>query len=104
MRLQFKLMAETAPPYEKAVLEASKRHRGAMNDAVLTVVRTSTVEELADPRLAAVRARLGEITRPMLGEDRVRQLMLDELTTNETHGGAAPAAEAAEKEESHGHH
>jgi hypothetical protein len=79
MRLQFELTAETAPPYEKKVAEAAERHRGALNDAVLTTVRTSTVEELSDPRLAAVKARLSEITRPMLGEDMVRQLVLNRV-------------------------
>jgi hypothetical protein len=58
---------------------AAERHRGALNDAVLTTVRTSTVEELSDPRLAAVKARLSEITRPMLGEDMVRQLVLNRV-------------------------
>ncbi len=79
MRLQFELTAETAPPYEKKVADAAERHRGALNDAVLTTVRTSTVEELSDPRLATVKARLSEITRPMLGEDMVRQLVLNRL-------------------------
>jgi len=79
MRLQFELTAETAPPYEKKVADAAERHRGALNDAVLTTVRTSTVEELSDSRLAAVKARLSEITRPMLGEDMVRQLVLNRI-------------------------
>jgi hypothetical protein len=79
MRLQFELTAETAPPYEEKVEEAAERHRGSLNDAVLTTVRTSTVEELSDPRLAAVKARLSEITRPMLGEDVVRQLVLNRI-------------------------
>jgi len=104
MRLQFELTAETAPPYEQAVLEAAQRHRGAMNDAVLTVVRTSTVEELADPQLSAVKSRLSEITRPILGEERVRQLVLNELTANETLGNSHDPKSHAAKEESGGHH
>ncbi len=79
MRLQFELTAETAPPHKKAVAEAAERHRGALNDAVLTIVRTSSIEELSDPRLAAVKARLSEMMRPMLGEDIVRQLVFNKL-------------------------
>ena len=108
MRLQFKLMAETAPPYEKAVLEASEKHRGALNDAVLMVVRTSTIEELADSRLAAVKARLTEITRPLLGEERVRQLVFEDLAANEVKHSKSPADKhgkghgSEEKDEEHG--
>jgi hypothetical protein len=119
MRLQFELMAETTPDDEHAVLEAAERHRGAMNDAVLTVVRTSTVEELADPRLSAVKARLSDITRPMLGEERVRQLVFSELAANSMkhgdghgakgeHGSAKDGHEPNDghgaKEKSGGHH
>jgi len=100
MRLQFELMAETAPPYEQDLLALAERHRGAMNDAVLTVVRTSTVEELSDPRLTAVKTRLSEMTRPMLGEDRVRQLVLSELTADEM---AHSASHGAKKQDAHGH-
>jgi hypothetical protein len=99
MKLLFELTAETAPPYEKAVLEAAERHRGALNDAVLTIVRTSTVEELADPRLAAVKARLSEITRPMLGEDIVRQLVFNKLDAE-----AMKRNEASAPKKSHGGH
>jgi hypothetical protein len=78
MRLQFELTAETMPQHEKAVLEAAEKHRGTLNDAVLTIVRTSTVDELADPRMAAVHARISEVVRPLLGESRVRQLVFND--------------------------
>src|SRR5688500_7111589 len=75
MRLQFELTAETTPQQEQAVAEAAEKYRGSLNDAVLTIVRTSTVDELADPRLAAVHGRISEVARPLLGESRVRQLV-----------------------------
>jgi hypothetical protein len=78
MRLQFELTAETTPQQEKAVAAAVEKHRGLLNDAVLTIVRTSTVDELADSRLAAVQARISELARPLLGESRVRQLVLND--------------------------
>jgi hypothetical protein len=78
MRLQFELMAETTPQHEKAVAKAAEEHQGALNDAVLTVVRTSTVEELADPRLSAVHARISEVVQPLLGEGKVRQLVFND--------------------------
>jgi hypothetical protein len=78
MRLQFELTAETTPQQEQAVLEAAQKHRGMLNDAVLTIVRTSTIDELSDPRLAAVHARISEVARPLLGESLVRQLVFND--------------------------
>jgi hypothetical protein len=78
MRLQFELTAETTPQHENAVAKAAEEHQGALNDAVLTIVRTSTVEELADPRLTAVHARISEAVQPLLGDGRVRQLVFND--------------------------
>ena len=100
MRLQFELTAETTPRFEKQVLEAAERHRGALNDAVLTIVRTSSVEELADARLAAVKSRLSESARPMLGEDIVRQLVFNKLDAEAMKGHGKEKHE----EKKHGHH
>jgi hypothetical protein len=97
MRLQFELTAETTLAHQQAVLAAAERHRGALNDAVLTVVRTSSVDELSDPRLAAVNARLSEITRPMLGEGRVRQLVF-----NNANSAAAKHSDKHDKDKGHG--
>ena len=76
MRIHFELFAETLPQYESAVQAALERHRGALNDAVLTIVRSSSTDELTDPRSTALRMRLTEAARPLLGEDQVRQLVL----------------------------
>ena len=50
MRIRFELFAETQPENASAVTKAFERHRGALNDAVLTIVRSSSVDELTDPR------------------------------------------------------
>jgi hypothetical protein len=100
MRLQFELTAETTPQQEKAVAAAVEKHRGILNDAVLTIVRTSTVDELADPRLAAVQARISELARPLLGESRVRQLVLNDPQSV----ADREKREQAEKAKAHGGH
>lgn len=81
MRVRFELSAETAPEFEQAVLSAYENHRGAMNDAVVTAVRCCSLDELTDPRLAAVKTRLTACARPLLGADRVRQLVLNKIAT-----------------------
>ena len=113
-RLQFEVTAETTPLKEKKLEKAAANHRGGVSDAVLTVLRTSTMDELTDPRLSAVRARLTERTRPMLGEDLVRQLRLNDPATAEAkakekeksahggEGGHGDGGEAAHGEAAHG--
>lgn len=98
MRLQFELSAETMPTHEKAIERAAEEHRGAVYDAVLTIVRTSTLDELTDPRLAAICAKLSDELRPLLGADHVRRLVLNDPKTV----AAKSAAAAAKKKQAHG--
>jgi hypothetical protein len=81
MRLKFSLSAEAKPAAEAAVLDAYDRHRGAVNDAILTIIRHSSADDLADPRLAAIKARMIEKVRPLLGSDGIRQLVLNDIAT-----------------------
>ena len=81
LRLQFKLWAETTPDFKSDLAQAYGHHRGAMNDAIVTIIRTSTADELTDPRLAAIKTRMTDLARPLLGEERVRQLVLTDILT-----------------------
>lgn len=77
--VSFELIAETAPEDEAAVLAAAERRRGALNDALINIIRTSSTDELTDPRLSAVKVRMTEAARPMLGEDKLRQLVFYDI-------------------------
>ena len=79
LRLSFNLFAEAPPQNEAAVAAAVERNRGALNDAVLTIIRTSTSDELTDPRLSGLKLRLNEAARPLLGQDAIRQLVLNDV-------------------------
>ena len=96
MTLKFELSAETAPDLKQDVEADLKLHRGALSDAVLTVVRTSSVEELTDPRLAAIKARLTEAAAPIFGK-KVRQLVFNKPSTDSSSStqAHAPAKTAA---------
>lgn len=83
MRLKFDLSAETTPKAQAAVLSALDRRRGAVSDAILTVIRSSSADDLADPRLVAIRSRMMEKVRPLLGDDRLRQLVLNDIDTEQ---------------------
>ncbi|HYO24221.1 MAG TPA: hypothetical protein VEQ85_04665 [Lacipirellulaceae bacterium] len=83
MRIKFDLFVETPPKSAAAVEEAFTEHRGAFNDAVLTIVRSSSTDELTDPRCSALRMRIAEAARPLLGENRVRQVVVYPYTLEE---------------------
>jgi hypothetical protein len=76
VRISFELVAEVLPENEAAVAHELAERRGALHDAVLTIVRTSSTDELTDPRSSALRMRITEVVRPMLGGDKVRQFIL----------------------------
>lgn len=76
VRIRFKLFAEVDPRDRTAVLDALQRYEGPLRDAVIRICRRSTPEELDDPRLSAMKARLLDAAKPMLGERRVRQLII----------------------------
>ncbi|MCC6491651.1 MAG: flagellar basal body-associated FliL family protein [Pirellulales bacterium] len=108
MRVQFELTAETAPQWKEAIATTAQRRQGALSDAVLTVVRSSPVSDLSDPRLSAINARLADVVRPILGEDRVRRLMFNKLEQPAVevaaHGAEGSAAEHGGHEDQHAGH
>ncbi|MBX3425765.1 MAG: hypothetical protein KF688_08805 [Pirellulales bacterium] len=77
MRVQFELFAETSPENESALRDALDRYDGPFRDSVIRICRMTTHEELADPRLSALKSRLMDMARPLLGENRVRGLIVD---------------------------
>jgi hypothetical protein len=81
VRLSFELFAESAPHDESVVAAAAEQRRGALNDALLTIIRTSSTDELTDPRLSALKLRMTEAAKPLLGEHAVRQLVLYNIRT-----------------------
>jgi hypothetical protein len=74
VQIHFELHAIVAPEDRKAVLAACKRHRGMLDDTVITICREASKEELDDNRWATLKSRLIDTIRPILGDDRVRQL------------------------------
>jgi hypothetical protein len=81
MRLRLVLSAEADPNCKEAVQNAYDRHRGAINDAVVTLIRRSSADDLADPRLSAIKGRMFAAIRPLLGGEGVRQLVLNDIRT-----------------------
>lgn len=76
LHIRFELVAETSPESESDLLEAIERRRGLIDDTVLTTCRSISPDDLADPRFAALKSRLTDDLRPLLGQNRVRQLVI----------------------------
>lgn len=74
VQIRFRLYAIVPPEEKKAVVAACERHRGMLDDAVVTICREASKEELDDSRWATLKSRLLDQIRPILGDERIRQL------------------------------
>ena len=77
VQMKFDLYVIAAEEDEDAVLSSIERHRGLIDDTVLSICRKSSVDQLLDNRWATIKARLLESLRPLLGDERIRQITLD---------------------------
>jgi len=80
VQVKFKLSAETSKHDENTILAASERHRGRLDDAIITVFRRASIDELSDNRWAAIKSKLIDTIRPLLGGNRVRQIFFDDFS------------------------
>lgn len=79
VQIKFKLYALVNPKDKQAVLQACKKQRGKLDDIVMTVSRKATLEELKDSRWVAFKSRLIDALRPVLGDQRIQHLTLDDF-------------------------
>jgi len=77
VQVKFTLIAEASKQDENVILAASERHRGMLDDAIITVFRRASIDELSDNRWAALKSKLIDTIRPLLGGHRVRQIFFD---------------------------
>ncbi len=74
VQIHVELYAVIAPQDKKTVLAACERHRGMIDDTIVTICREASKEELDDSRWATLKSRIIDSIRPILGDDRIRQL------------------------------
>ena len=74
VQIKFQLYAIVSPRDRKAVTAACERHRGMLDDTIVTICREASKEELDDSRWAILKSRLLDNIRPILGDDRIRYL------------------------------
>jgi len=80
VQVKFTLFAEASNDDENSILAACERHRGRLDDAIITVFRKASIDELSDNRWAAIKSKLIDSIRPLLGGTRVRQIFFDDFS------------------------
>jgi len=78
-RVKFDLLVYVAPEDEKSVQDMLQRHRGMLDDIVLTTCRTIPLGDLNDARLATLKFRLTDAVQPVLGEGKVRRVLINDF-------------------------
>ena len=78
VQITCKLYVVVAPEDESTIVSAYEQHRGIFDDMVVQIFRSSSIDELSDPRWSTIKSRLTDIARPILGGERIRQLVIDD--------------------------
>jgi len=81
IRMKFQLYAVVANENQSKVEAALQRNRGLYRDGVLKICRAATLDDIADPRLTAIVLRLTDLSRSVLGQKNIRQLLCPDLIT-----------------------
>lgn len=81
LQLDFELYALVRPNKKSAVLDSYSRHEGKIRDHVIRVCRNASVEDLQEPELSTLKARLMDALATEMGRDDVRQLLITEVVS-----------------------
>jgi hypothetical protein len=76
VQLKFKLLVVVAEEHEKSVEASIERHRGMLDNTVLSICRRTSIDQLQEPSWTTLKSRLLDGIRPVLGEERVRQIAI----------------------------
>jgi hypothetical protein len=80
-QLDFELYALVRPENKSNIADDWARHEGIIRDRVIRVCRNATVEELQEPELSTLKARLMDALAAQVGEKDVRQLLITEVVS-----------------------
>ena len=79
MQLKFDLHAVIAPKDEIKVRDVWSHHEGKFRDSVITICRRASLEDLGEPKLATLKSHLRAAARQLMGETRIRQIVIGEV-------------------------
>jgi hypothetical protein len=81
LQLDFRLVALVPPADEPLFSDAWQRHEGQIRDRVIAICRNASAEELLEPELATLKARLTDALAGQVGEKGMRQLLITDLVS-----------------------
>ena len=79
VQITCKLYVIVSPRNASRVTKAYQRHQGIFDDNIVQIFRSATIEELSDPRWSVIKSRLSDFARPVLGEERVHHVVVDDF-------------------------
>lgn len=82
-QLDFELHALVSPAEQAQVADAWSRHEGKIRDQVIRVCRNATVDELQEPELGTLKARLIDALASQMGDQELRRLLFTEVASQE---------------------
>jgi hypothetical protein len=80
---EFELYALVTPDEASQLAGNWQRHEGKIRDRVIQVCRNAKLDELQEPELATLKARLMDAVQDQLGEREVRRLLMTEVISQE---------------------
>ncbi len=83
IQFEFNLYALVSPKEESQFKDAWDRHEGVIRDQVINICRSASVDELQEPELATLKARLTDVMAAELSEKRLRQLLITDVVSQE---------------------
>lgn len=83
LQFDFELFALVSPKEQSQFEDAWNRHEGVIRDRVIDICRRATTEELMEPELSTLKARLTDALASQLGEKRLRQILINNVVSQE---------------------
>lgn len=80
-QFDFGLYALVSPKEQSQIEDAWALHEGTIRDQVINICRSASVEELQEPELSTLKARLTDVLSAQLGEKRLRQLLITDVVS-----------------------
>jgi hypothetical protein len=79
VQITCKLYVIVAPEDVSTIAAAYEQHRGIFDDTVVQIFRSSSIDELSDPHWTTIKSRISDFARPLLGGERVRQIVVNDF-------------------------
>lgn len=83
LQFDFELHALVSAAEQSQVSDAWTRHEGKIRDQVIRICRNATVDELQEPELATLKARLLDALADQIGTSGLQQLLLTDVASHQ---------------------